>query len=140
MNNRIVLVGGCFDFIHFGHVSFLRQAKSLGDRLIVALESDENVRLSKGKTRPIHTQKQRREMLESLSFIDEVILLPLMKTDTDYFEMVSRVHPAVIAVTEGDPIIDKKRKQAETIGAQLAVVPKVHTPSTSQLAKLLDLE
>ncbi len=140
MNNKTVLVGGCFDFIHFGHVSFLKQAKSFGERLVVALESDENVRHTKGETRPIHPQKQRKEMLESLSFVDEVIPLPPMKTDADYFKLVTQIRPTVIAVTEGDPILDKKRHQAEMIGAQLAVVPKIHTPSTSQLAKLLDLE
>ena len=58
-----VLVGGCFDFIHFGHISFLKQAKASGDYLIVALESDENVRLAKGDARPIHTQEQRKQKL-----------------------------------------------------------------------------
>lgn len=135
-----VLVGGCFDLIHYGHVSFLKQAKSHGDYLVVALESDENVKKMKGDARPIHTQSQRKEMLESLSFVDEVITLPLMRGDRDYYELVRKIKPHVIAITEGDPVSVKKREQAEEIGAQLIEIPKIHTPSTSQLAKLLGLE
>lgn len=135
-----VLVGGCFDVIHFGHVSFLKQAKALGDHLVVALESDENVRRVKGDLRPIHNQKQRKEMLSSLSCIDEVIELPAMQTDQEYFDLVNRIHPAVIATTQGDPIIEKKRQQAQQVGARLVEIPKIHTPSTSQLSKLLGLE
>ena len=136
----IVLVGGCFDILHFGHISFLKEAKSHGDFLIVALESDENVRHAKGEIRPIHTQNQRKIMLQSLTFVNEVIALAPMKTDQEYRDMVNRIKPDVIAVTEGDPIVEKKQAQAQAIGAQLIVIPKVHTPSTSQLAKLLGLE
>ena len=137
---RVVLVGGCFDLLHYGHVKFLKEAKKIGDYLIVALESDENVRRMKGDIRPIHTQAQRKEMLESLSFIDEVISLLPMRTDQAYFDLVTKIKPAVIAVTDGDPVIDKKREQAKLVGAQLVVIPKIHTPSTSQLVKLLGLE
>lgn len=137
---NIVLVGGCFDLLHFGHIHFLKQAKSQGDWLMVALESDENVRRMKGDARPIHTQTQRKEMLESLSFVDEVIALPPMHDDRDYYELVRKIKPAVIAVTEGDTIKVKKMGQANEVGARLVEIPKIHTPSTSQLAKLLGLE
>ncbi len=135
-----VLVGGCFDFIHYGHISFLKHAKVHGDYLVVALESDENVRRVKGDTRPIHSQRERKEMLQSLSFVDEVIELPPMNTDAEYFELIKRVCPSVVAATEGDPILDKKREQAALVGATIVIIPKIHTPSTSQLAKLLGLE
>lgn len=135
-----MLVGGCFDFIHFGHISFLKQAKSHGDYLIVALESDENVRKMKGEMRPIHSQEKRKEMLVSLSFVDEVISLPPMNTDQEYFELVKKIAPSVIAVTEGDPLKETKQKQADQIHAALVEIPKIHTPSTSQLAKLLGVE
>ncbi len=140
MNMKKVLVGGCFDFIHFGHIVFLKQAKSYGDLLVVALESDENVRRSKGDARPIHTQEQRKNMLEALSFVDEVIALPPMKTDAEYFDLVNSVQPTVIAITDGDPISETKKAQADAIGATLVIIPKIYTPSTSQLAKLLGLE
>ena len=140
MQKKKVLVGGCFDLLHFGHISFLKQAKALGDYLIVALESDENVRRMKGDARPIHTQTQRKEMLEALSVVDEVIALPTMHDDSDYDELVSKLKPSVIAVTEGDHIIEKKGQQAQKVGARFVVIPKIHTPSTSQLVKLLGLE
>lgn len=135
-----VLVGGCFDLIHFGHISFLKQAKKQGDTLVVALESDENVRKMKGNARPIHSQQQRKEMLESLSFVDEVLMLPTMHGDRDYYELVRKIHPSVIAITKGDPYKVKKSEQAAEVGAKLIEISKVHSPSTSQLAKLLDLE
>lgn len=137
---HVVLVGGCFDLIHYGHIAFLKAAKSHGDYLIVALESDESVRKMKGELRPIHSQSQRQEMLESLKFVDEVIPLPPMHGDPDYFDFVTKINPSVIAITEGDPVTEKKQKQADLIGAKLVVIPKIHTPSTSQLAKLLELE
>ncbi len=137
---KIVLVGGCFDLLHYGHISFLNQAKTHGDWLTVALESDENVRRMKGEARPIHTQAQRKEMLESLSFVDEVLSLPPMQGDRVYYELVRKIKPSVIAVTEGDPHKVKKSEQAAEMGATLIEIPKVHTPSTSQLAKLLGLE
>jgi len=135
-----VLAGGCFDMLHFGHISFLSEAKSHGDYLVVALESDENVRRMKGETRPIHSQIQRKAMLESLRFVDEVIALPPMKTDEEYAKLVADVQPGVIALTEGDGMEDKKRKHAAAVGAHVVVISKIHTPSTSQLAKLVGLE
>lgn len=138
--NKVVLVGGCFDLLHYGHISFLKQAKALGDRLVVALESDENVRRMKGPNRPIHTQNQRKQMLEALSVVSEIISLPPMSTDQEYFDLVTKIKPHIIAVTSGDSILDKKQKQANQVGAKLVVIPRVYTPSTSQLAKLLGLE
>lgn len=135
-----VLVGGCFDLLHFGHTEFLNKAKKCGDRLIVALESDDTVRRMKGNTRPIHTQSQRKKMLKSLRSVDDVVCLPTMKTDADYARLVRDVHPDIIALTEGDPMEAKKRAHASAIHAVVVIIPKIHTPSTSQLAKLLCLE
>lgn len=135
-----VLVGGCFDLLHYGHIRFLDEAKKLGDVLVVALESDENVRKMKGDGRPIHTQQQRKEMLEALTCVDEVISLPPMNNHQEYYDLVTKVRPQIIAITEGDPLETNKREQAAKAAAQLVVIPKVPTPSTSQLAKLLGLE
>src|SRR3989344_5466470 len=107
-----VLVGGCFDLIHFGHIHFLKKAKAMGDYLVVALESDANVRKLKGKGRPVHNQGQRRQMLKAISFVDQVIALPKMKSDEDYRALVKRVSPKVIAVTKGDKLTIKKKEHA----------------------------
>jgi len=135
-----VLVGGCFDILHYGHVCFLKEAKKKGDYLIVALESDENTKRLKGPSRPIHNQKQRREILESLNFIDEVISLPEMKGDEDYKNLVKNLKPSVIAITQGDEMKSKKGEYAKQIGAKVVEIPKVSVPSTSQIAKLIGLE
>ena len=137
---KTVLVGGCFDVLHYGHIEFLKSAKNQGDYLIVALESDDNVKRRKGDSRPIHTQEQRKTMIEALHVVDQVILLPSMENDADYQTFVEEIHPNIIAVTEGDPYLTHKQKQAETIGARVIEIPKIHTPSTSQLAKLIGLE
>ena len=135
-----VLTGGCFDILHYGHIHFLKNAKALGNNLVVALESDENIRKLKGKGRPFHDQEKRREMLTSLSFVDEVIVLPDKMKDEDYLKMVKSVKPQIIAVTAGDPILKKKQKQAEMVGAKVVEIPKVNSSSTSQIARLLGLE
>jgi rfaE bifunctional protein nucleotidyltransferase chain/domain len=135
-----VLVGGAFDILHYGHIHFLKKAKALGDYLIVALESDKNIKRLKGEKRPIHGQSQRREMLESLRFVDQVIVLADEMKDKDYAKLVKILSPHVIAVTEGDPILSKKRKQAKAVGAKLVEISKIKVPSTTQIAKLLKLE
>jgi len=137
---RIVLVGGCFDILHAGHIEFLTRAKQLGDVLIVALESDQNVTERKGKLRPIHSQNQRKTMLEALTVVDQVVSLPHMRSDSEYLELVTHIKPHVIAVTAGDPYLSHKEKQAKIIGARVAEIPKIMTPSTSQLTKLIGLE
>lgn len=135
-----VLVGGVFDILHYGHIHFLKKAKGLGDYLVVAIESDTRVKKLKGSSRPFHNQDQRREILESLNYVDEVIILKDEMADTDYFDLVKRVRPLTIAVTEGDPMIEKKKEHAKKVGANVIEIEKVNVPSTTQIAKLLELE
>jgi rfaE bifunctional protein nucleotidyltransferase chain/domain len=138
--SKVVLVGGCFDILHYGHIHFLKKAKALGDYLVVALESDKNIRKLKGEKRPIHDQYQRREMLESLHFVDQVIILANKMKDQDYQKLVKIVNPQIIAVAAGDPIIKKKQKQAEEIDAKIVEIPKIKVPSTTQITKLLKID
>lgn len=130
-----VLVGGCFDILHYGHIKFLKKAKKLGDYLVVALESDVNVKRLKGKGRPYHSQKQRKEMLLSLKFVDEVIILKDKMTDTDYLNLVKRIKPSIIAITKDDPIANKKSIQAKEVGAYLVKILKTKSPSTTKILK-----
>jgi len=70
----IVLANGCFDLLHYGHIILLKGARQLGDRLIVAVNSDKSVRDLKGKNRPIIPQIQRVEMLKAIRYVDSVIM------------------------------------------------------------------
>lgn len=130
---KVVLVGGCFDVLHYGHVQFLQQAKKEGDVLVVALEADEFIRNQKKRT-PIHTQQQRAEILTSLHVVDHVILLPLLKSNEEYAELVEKVHPAIIAVTDGDPNILHKQHHATLVNAEVKVVSSLLSDfSTTQI-------
>lgn len=134
----IVLVGGCFDILHFGHIKFLEKAKKEADILITALESDKSIKILKGKGRPIHSQKMRAEMLSALKFVDFIIRLPFMKTDKDYLNLVKKVKPDVIAVTTGDPKLKNKKQQAKIVrGRVKAIINRIKTPSTKGIIELL---
>lgn len=138
-NKKIVLVGGCFDLIHFGHIKFLEKAKDEGDFLIVALESDEFIKKNKRKL-PVHLQMERAEILSYLNMIDMIVLLPLFEASNEYLELVKKISPSIIAVTEGDKQLINKRKQAEIIGAKVTeVVTNLKNFSTRNIAKVFNL-
>ncbi|UGT60970.1 D-glycero-beta-D-manno-heptose 1-phosphate adenylyltransferase [Nocardia asteroides] len=73
---RIVFTNGCFDVLHAGHVSYLNEAKRLGDVLIVAVNSDDSVRALKGPERPVNTAADRAAVLAALSCVDHVVVFP----------------------------------------------------------------
>ena len=70
----VVATGGCFDLLHAGHVSLLNAARSLGDRLVVLLNSDRSVARLKGPDRPIQSEDDRREVLLALGCVDDVVI------------------------------------------------------------------
>jgi FAD synthetase len=135
MNKKtIVLVGGCFDILHPGHVIFLQKAKKLADKLVILLESDKKIKKIKGTSRPIHSQKQRAYVLKSLKFVDEVISLPFIEKEEQYGKYIKKIKPDFIATTAGDPQINYKKAAAKLVGASLKVVTKrVGNYSTSLL-------
>ena len=137
---RIVLTGGCFDILHIGHVRFLSEAKGMGDYLIVLLESDQKVKELKGKNRPVFIQKERAEMLSALRSVDLIVLLQMMENDSDYLNLVAKIKPDIIAVTEDDPHIKMKIRQAKEVGAMLKIISLTKTFSTSKLATILGME
>jgi FAD synthetase len=137
---RIVLTGGCFDILHIGHVRFLSEAKKMGDYLIVLLENDKKVKKLKGENRPVFIQEERAEMLSALISVDLVVLLPMIENDSDYLNLMMKIKPDIIAVTENDPLIEKKRGQAKKIGGELKVISFIKTLSTSKLAKISGID
>jgi D-beta-D-heptose 7-phosphate kinase/D-beta-D-heptose 1-phosphate adenosyltransferase len=72
-NERIIMTNGCFDLLHAGHVTYLEQAKALGDRLIVAVNSDASVKKLKGESRPINSLQERMIVLSALACVDWVV-------------------------------------------------------------------
>ncbi|TSC65721.1 MAG: D-beta-D-heptose 7-phosphate kinase / D-beta-D-heptose 1-phosphate adenosyltransferase [Microgenomates group bacterium Gr01-1014_80] len=135
---RIVLVGGCFDILHIGHITFLEKAKAEGDILVVLLESDESIRKNKGSNRPINTQEDRAKILSALKSVDLVIRLPLMESNQEYDDLVAKIQPDIIASAYGDKAISHKRRQAQKLGIELKIVMKVlKDKSTTNLIKLL---
>jgi len=136
-DKKTVLVGGCFDLFHFGHLTFLQNSKKAGDFLIVALESDEFIKKYKKRT-PIHSQNQRAEILSSIIYVDLVVKLPLLKSDKEYYDLVKLVKPSIIAITDGDSQVGNKRKQATMVGAKLKVVANLlNNFSTNRIIKVL---
>lgn len=135
---QIVLAGGCFDILHGGHIEFLRKARDQADILFVLLESDGTVRKAKGKDRPVHTQFQRAKILSSLEWVNYIILLSSLKTHQEYDHLVTKIKPAIIATTKGDPFRFHKERQAKKIGALVRdVIERIPDKSTHSLVQLL---
>jgi D-glycero-beta-D-manno-heptose 1-phosphate adenylyltransferase len=88
----IVFTNGVFDLLHVGHLRYLQQARSLGDALIVGLNSDRSVRAIKGPTRPITPEEERAEILEALACVDGVVIFD---EDTPW-EAISALQPDVL--------------------------------------------
>ena len=94
----IVFVNGTFDVLHLGHLELLNYAKSLGDYLIVAIDTDRRVKELKGQSRPINNQHERKVMLENLKSVDEVKIF-----DTDE-ELINIIKTCDIMVKGSDYI------------------------------------
>ena len=90
---QVVLAGGVFDIIHPGHIHTLNAAKALGDVLVVVVATD-STSVKMKKRRPLHSQEQRRELVNSLSMVD----LCLIGQEEDIFKTVNRVRPQIIAL------------------------------------------
>jgi rfaE bifunctional protein nucleotidyltransferase chain/domain len=89
---RIVFTNGVFDLLHAGHVRYLQHARSVGDVLIVGLNSDRSVRANKGPGRPITPERERAETLEALAAVDAVVVFD---EETPY-DLIKAVQPDVL--------------------------------------------
>lgn len=93
----IVFTNGCFDIFHYGHLHLLREARKLGDSLIVGINTDDSVKRLKGEDRPIFPLMYRSEIVASLIYVDGIVPF---KTDTP-IELIKRIKPKVL-VKGGD--------------------------------------
>jgi D-beta-D-heptose 7-phosphate kinase/D-beta-D-heptose 1-phosphate adenosyltransferase len=89
---RVVFTNGCFDILHIGHVRYLSAAKNEGDLLVVGLNSDQSVRLIKGKRRPIVQQDQRLGIIASLQVVDYVTLFD----EPDPLKLIRLLKPTIL--------------------------------------------
>lgn len=96
-NKKVVFTNGCFDILHRGHLSYLNEAKSLGDILVIGVNSDKSVKRLKGENRPINSELDRVFMLENLKAVDFVFIF---EEDTPY-ELIKKIQPNIL-VKGGD--------------------------------------
>ena len=125
---RITLANGCFDLLHVGHVRYLRAAKELGGRLVVAINSDDSVRSLKGEGRPLMPAQERAEILAALADVDAVVIFP----ESDVRALIGELRPDVQA--KGTDYTADTVPEADAVreyGGQVAIVgdPKDHSAS-----------
>jgi len=130
MVKNIIFTNGCFDILHIGHIRLLKYAKSLGEKLVVGLNSDESIKRLKGYDRPFNKLEYRKEVLESIRYVDEV---KIFTTDTPY-NLIKEVEPDII-VKGGDYSAD------EVVGNDLCdvvIFNSVQGVSTTNTLKSLE--
>ena len=127
---RLVFTNGCFDLLHPGHVRYLSKARSLGDALVVALNSDRSVRALKGEGRPILNQQERAEVIAALEAVDYVTIF----NEETPRELIAAVLPDVL-VKGGDWALDEivGREEVEAAGGQVLSLPYIDGSSTTDI-------
>jgi D-beta-D-heptose 7-phosphate kinase/D-beta-D-heptose 1-phosphate adenosyltransferase len=108
---RKIWTNGCFDILHIGHIKMLEAAKSRGDYLVVGIDSDSRVKELKGKDRPFNNQENRKAFLESIRFVDEVVV----------FESAQHLEDTVLSMGISEIVVGEEYKDREVVGS-------IHTP------------
>jgi rfaE bifunctional protein nucleotidyltransferase chain/domain len=129
---RIVLANGNFDLLHVGHVRYLRGAKELGGKLIVAINSDESVRALKGDSRPVMPAEERAEIVAALEDVDAVVIFP----ELDVRALIRELRPDIQAKGT-DYTVDSvpERDTLAEYGGRVAIVGDVKNHSTSDIIR-----
>ena len=133
---KVILTNGCFDVLHVGHIRYLRGAKELADRLIVAVNADATVRTLKGEGRPRTNENERAEILAALADVDAVVIF----TEPDVRPIIREIKPDIHA--KGTDYTEQsvpERDEVLAYGGRVAIVgdPKDHS-STEMLRKWKD--
>ena len=131
---KIVFTNGCFDILHAGHIKLLKNAKDLGDILVVAINTDESVRRLKGKNRPINELSDRAKVLAGLEVVDYVVPF----SELDPAKIIRQIKPDIL-VKGGDwkakAIVGKEF--VESYGGRVVTIPYLKGYSTSRLLEKL---
>jgi D-beta-D-heptose 7-phosphate kinase / D-beta-D-heptose 1-phosphate adenosyltransferase len=132
----VVATGGCFDVLHAGHLGLLQQARTLGDCLVVLLNSDASVRRLKGPARPVHSAADRARLLEALACVDAVAVFE----DDDPIATLAHLRPDVW-VKGGDYREDElpEARTVRALGGRIALVPYLDGHSTTRILQHLDV-
>ncbi len=129
----LVFTNGCFDILHRGHVTYLAQAKALGEILVVAVNSDSSVkRLNKGENRPVNCLNDRMAILASLESVDFVISFD----DDTPLSLITQIIPDIL-VKGGDWDLDKivGADFVNATGGKVFSIPFLHDVSTTKIIK-----
>jgi rfaE bifunctional protein nucleotidyltransferase chain/domain len=133
---RLVVTNGCFDLLHLGHVTYLEQARDLGDMLLVGVNSDLAVRGLKGENRPINTEFDRAAVVAALESVDAVCIFP----DVRATHFLAAATPDIY-VKGGDYTLETleqaERRTVEQAGGRIELIPFVPGKSTTSLLKKL---
>ena len=127
---KVVFTNGCFDILHAGHTRYLREARKLGDALILALNSDSSVRSIKGPMRPIVPESERAEVVGALDSVDYVTVFDELTP----LELIEFLRPDVIV--KGGDWAEKDIVGAETVrkwGGRVAIMPEIEGASTTNI-------
>ena len=130
--DRITLANGCFDLLHVGHIRYLRAAKQIGGRLVVAINSDDSVRSLKGEGRPLMPAQERAEILAALADVDAVVIFP----EHDVRAIIREIHPDVQA--KGTDYTAESVPEADTVrefGGRVAIVGDRKDHSASEIIR-----
>jgi D-glycero-beta-D-manno-heptose 1-phosphate adenylyltransferase len=129
---RIILANGNFDLLHVGHVRYLRGAKALGGKLVVAVNSDESVRALKGEGRPIMPEQERAEIVSALADVDAVIVFP----ELDVRSIIREIRPDIHTKgTDYTPDTVPERDVVADCGGRVAIVGDSKDHSTSEIIR-----
>jgi rfaE bifunctional protein nucleotidyltransferase chain/domain len=129
---RIILGNGNFDLLHVGHVRYLRGAKALGGKLVVAINSDESVRALKGEGRPVMPAEERAEIVAALADVDAVVIFP----ELDVRALIREIRPDIQAKGT-DYTVDSvpERDAVAEVGGRVAIVGDAKNHSTSEVIR-----
>jgi rfaE bifunctional protein nucleotidyltransferase chain/domain len=129
---RVTLANGCFDLLHVGHVRYLHAAKELGDRLVVAVNSDASVKGLKGEGRPLMPAEERAEILAALADVDAVVIFP----ENDVRPIIREIRPNFHAKgTDYSVESVPERAEVEACGGRVVIVGDAKNHSASEIIR-----